>query len=1050
MNPRGHREIAAVLMLLALVLSAMALLPARAQAATNQVTGLVSQCGSATIFPSGATVTLVDADGVFSSLSTTTGTDGAFYFTNPPTANYTLTVTAAGYYSGGVTTPFRFDGTTTVTQDLCLTLQLPKGKTSFVTTFHVKDASTNAYIGGATVSVYNATRQAAGLPALIATGITNGTAGPNQGNVSAGLWNDKFTVQANATGYGVFIENMTIPSGGMVNIPMTAQVTVVGHARNTLGQFLSSGLTATLYRLGVPSSNGSKLIQASTTGSLYTFYAPAGNYRMVVDANGYTAYEKYLTLSLSNPTVSANATLSPSPQEKYLTTVLFGAQDWNHIMIYRNWTLLPDSTVPGLSPAGFRDLREQINYTFGNGEGNGTVSANDISAFTTWLYASGPVYVTTDAFLLLNGYSYNSSLTSYRVLSVTGLPTLGADVQIDTVATYSIKSTTTISYGQSKYFLNATVLPDTNTTVYHNETYIVELPKGYEMFSDTITPAGTITTYNYTRITVDPGLNAQTIKMILEKSASGNARAVVSGPPGKFYVVNSTYENYQAFVANNTNITFSAAPTLNPPSNDSSRDNFTWRFLSNQTGLPNPANNVRWGIQPMFLFPQAGAYVVNLTAVGSGGNISYRNITIWSAAGPPVGNFVTNLTGTGSAVGQMLKVNETTMVKFTATATDLAYTGKNGVIQNSGYAWDFNGDRITDATGRVVNWTFSKPGTFTVNLTVTDAVGWKGTNVSMTVQVNDTQPPVPRYVILDPTNDYAPVTTLIEGHNYTFNATTTTDDYNSAYQMTYNWIVHGPIYGHAGTNNTLPGYNVTWGWTTWNLSYSVTLQVNDTGFGYGKPNTGTLTFNESVQIDWKLHPDLYINVGTAAISNSQPESGTSVTITMNVTNKPSRGIATQVLVSVSESGGGQTSALLSRAPVGSGWSMTDKSGNAVPNGYIPSGSTVTIKITVTVVGQGNKTLTIRVEDNNEPYTAITSENIVTMTINVLQPGWVNIAIIGSVIAVFAVVIGAMYYRRRVKAGDMQPLFRRSRGGKDEGGKEKPRKEKEVKEEKKRL
>ena len=127
-------------------------------------------------------------------------------------------------------------------------------------------------------------------------------------------------------------------------------------------------------------------------------------------------------------------------------------------------------------------------------------------------------------------------------------------------------------------------------------------------------------------------------------------------------------------------------------------------------------------------------------------------------------------------------------------------------------------------------------------------------------------------------------------------------------------------------------------------------------------------------------------------------------------------------------------------------------GNALPSQVIASGSTVTLRITVTVVGQGNKTLGVTVWDQNEPYTVRTSENSATLYIVVNQPAWVNYAIVGAIVGVFLVVIFAMYYRRKVKAGDWQPmrLRRGEKGGKAEGGKEKPRKQKEAKEEKKRL
>ncbi len=1040
MNPRGHREIAAVLLLLALVLSALALLPASAQAATNTVTGLVGVCGQ-TKFVSGATVTLVDANGMLSSHTTTTASDGVYSFT-PPASSYTLTVTAPGYYSGGITTPFRFDGTTTVTEDLCLTQQLPTGKTAFVATFHVQDAlNASLFIGGATVSVYNSTRQAAGQSALIDTKITNGTLGVNQGNAYVGLWDDTFLVRVNATGYGVYLNTMKVSSATPVIIPMSAQFTVIGHARNMQNQFISTGLTGTLYSLSVSKANVTKLISATVSQSLYTFYAPAGTYRMVIDANGYVAYHTDLTLSGAPTSISADATLASSTPETYLTTVEFGRTDWNNITVYRNWTLNPDSTVPGLNPAGFRDLREQINYTFGTGGSDGTVSAGDIAAFTTWLRQNGPVYVTTDAFMLLNLKSYNSTQSSFTVTVSPTLTNPNGKVWINTTTTYHLKSTAWITYGAPKYFLNMTLFPDTNTSVYHNETYIVQLPKGYEMASSTVAPSGSITTTNFTRVTVDPTVvtGNPVIRMTIQKSFNGTARAQVTGPTGKFWVVNSTFTNYQAYVAGNTDVNFSAAQSSDPVG-DITKANFTWEFESNT----NPSLK-GWGIAPTYKYTATGQFTVNLTVVQAGGNITYRNVTVWVDGVPPTANFKTNYTGSGSAIGLTLRVNQSTTVRFDASlSSDLAYAGKTGVIPSSGYAWDFNGDHIVDKSGRVVNQTFDKPGYFNVTLNVTDSVGWKGHNATMVVIVNDTEPPVPAFTILDPANEYAPVSAMMEGHNYSFNASSTTDNYNKLDELNFTWTIPGPLLqGSGGTNTTLYGKNITVGWFSWNLTYAVKLAVKDRGFGSGKPNVGTKTFNESVNIDPKQHPDLLIVVGTLKLSSSSPESGTSITITLNVTNKPGRGTASELWVSVAES----DTSLMNKAPVGDGWTMLDKSSNPISNTTIPSGTTVTLRVTVSVTGQGNKTLWVIVADQKEPYTWITAENTASQAINVNQPAWVTYAIVGAIVAVFLVVIGAMYYRRKVKAGDWQPRLRRS---KEEGGKEKPKKEKEVKEEKKRL
>jgi len=1037
MYPRGHRGFAAVLVLLALVLSAMAFLPATARAQSNQITGLVYVCGGPTsVVVSGAQVVLSDANGVLPAQTTTTAADGVFAFT-PASSNYTISASRAGYYSNSTASPFRFDGSTTVSVNVCLDGQ---PTATNVVTFQVQNQAASP-VGGAALAVYDTSRLSTPWSALVLSNITNATTGRSV----VSLWTGQFEVRVTANGYAPFVEAMTISATGTITLTLQTQISVTGHARNGAGQFLSAGLTGWLYNLTRPTNNGTKVIKAVVSGSLFSFNAPPGHYQMIIAANGYASYET--TLILTSGSVSQDAVLAPASQELYQTAVLFGSTDWNNFTVYRNLTLNPYSSLPGLGPAGLRDLRLQISYSLG--DSHGTVGASETSNFTNWLQGNGPLYVTTDSFLLVNGKSFTSSVTSYSVAVSGTLLTPGAKVWINTTTTYHLKTTAWIAYGQPKEYLNLTLYPDTNTTVYQNLTYIVQLPRAYEMATSTILPSTTppaITTYNYTRITVDPGLVGAgitpQIRMVIQQSLNGTARAKVLSPTDKFSVVNSTYQNYQAYVAENANLTFTAAESTDPIG-DITKANFTWRFESNVS----TTQFLGYGIQPTFRYASAGEFVVNLTVVQAGGNVTYRNILLWVDGTPPVADFRTNRTGSGSAAGANLAFDQGATVRFDGSlSSDQAYAGKAGIIPNAGYAWDFNGDRITDATGRIVNWTFNKPGQFTLNLTLTDGVGWKGANASMTVTVNDTQAPVPGFVILDPANGYAPTSTLMEGRNYTFNASTTTDNYDKLSALTFAWTIPGPVIGMQGTNNTLPGMNVTFGWQSWNSSYEIKLSVTDTGFGSGKPNKGYFFENVTVQVDWTRHPDLYIVVGTPKVDNANPDSGASITITLNVTNKPSRGPANQVYVTVNEGTGSQSTAL---SPT---WSMVDRSGNPVAGSVIASGATVTLKITVTVVGQGNKTLTVVVADRNEPSTVVTSENNAQLSIVVNQPAWVNIAIVGAIVGVFLVVIGAMYYRRKVKAGDWQPmrLRRGEKGGKDEGGKEKPRKEKDVKEEKKRL
>ncbi|HYM38856.1 MAG TPA: carboxypeptidase-like regulatory domain-containing protein, partial [Thermoplasmata archaeon] len=426
MNLRGHRGIAALLMLLALVLSAMALLPATAQASSAQVTGLVSTCNSGIPYIAGAKVTLSDANGVLPSLSTTTDGAGVFTFT-PPAANYTISASRSGYYSNNTplppsTSPFRFDGSTTVTVDVCLDAQpTTSGTVNFTV---VNGASPSTKIGGAQISVYNPARLSTPYSALIYTNTTNATTAV----ALAKLWTGSFEVRVSADGYNLYIQTMTITPPASIQIGLTAGVAIVGHARNQAGQFVSAGLVGWLYNPSAAKSNGTKLIPAVVSRSQYNFSAPAGSYEMIVDANGYLAYDQPITIPTSNP---HDVVLQTSPQEVDKTTVAFGAKDWNNFTITRNLTLNPDSTLAGLLPAGLRDLRTQINYTLGTGSGSGTVSAGDAAAFRSWLARNGPVYVTTDSFFLLNGQSFNSSVTSFSVSVSNSLLTPGDKVWIN-------------------------------------------------------------------------------------------------------------------------------------------------------------------------------------------------------------------------------------------------------------------------------------------------------------------------------------------------------------------------------------------------------------------------------------------------------------------------------------------------------------------------------------------------------------------------------------------------------------------------------------------
>ena len=1023
MDSRGHRVIRALAVFLVLALGVAALLPLIVRGA-NQVNGVISTCVTTTPFVSGATVTLVDANGINAPLTTTTGPGGVYSFT-PPTGSYTISVASAGYYAASSSTPTRFDGSRTVTISLCMNKYGSPSKVLSVTVM-----SAGSPVSGASVAAYN-TSNPTGRTQLIATNTTNAA-----GVANLTLWAAVFLIRASAPDLQTD-QSVDVSLTSSTTINLVAGPRIFGHVLDSSNNFLD-GVVAWLYNPGVANSSAYRLIPATVSGSLYDIHAPAGTYTLIVDADHFLSHKASVTLPTTNPN---DVVLQPAPPELYQTTVAYGASDWSNLTIWRNVTLNADSTLPGLGPANLRDLRLQIDSTLGNGDGS--LSAGEIAAFPTWLAAKGPGYVTTDAFLTTNGRGYNSSLASFTVGVSPTLAAPDAKVWINTTTTYVLKqSPPYIVVGAKSYFVNMTMVPDTNVTALQDYSYTLILPKRYELNTSTTVPSNAPVTFTgFTRVTVDPGVTSGTpqVRMKISQSIVGSARAKVVAPVGKFYVQNATFTNYQAFVAGNTSLTLSGEDSTDPNGHITAA-NFTWRFT--------PSGSITYGIRTNFTYTQAGQSTVNLTVREAGGNVTYRNITLFVDDRIPIANIKTNITGSAIQNGRTLRVNEGTVVRFDGSAsTDLAYVGKNGVILDPGYAWDFNGDRVTDATGRIVTWTLQKPGNFTINLTVTDSVGWKSVNATMTAIVNDTRAPVPAFDILDSTKDWGTITSPFERKMIALNASRTTDDHDNSSAMNFTWTIPGPLVGSTGSTHTFYGINISFAWQEWNLSYNVKLAVHDTGFPTGKVNYGNLSRNITVQIDNSLHADLFIALdptthqSSMKVSPSDPAEGDPVTVSVNVTNKAGRLPASLLVTNVSAISGGQTTLLSSSAQ----W--FDKNGNPTSNHTIAPGDTVKLVFTVRLSGQGNKTIQVYVYDATEPYTWRTPENRASLPVNVRQPAWQPYAIYGSVIGVIVLFVFGMYARRKIKAGEWRPIRGRRR---EKGGGEEKRPRKEVKEEKKRL
>jgi PKD domain-containing protein len=1043
MHIGGRRGIEALAVLLAVLMIVGVLLPLTVRAA-SQVTGAVVQCGGPALPVSGATVSLIDVNGIAPLKTATTNGAGVYVFGQPlPPASYTVAAERSGYYSSQASAPVRFDGTQTVTMPTVCLYQ--HGSPSSILRVTVVNGPSNP-VPGASVSAYQATNPT-GRIQLVTKGTTGST-----GVVNLTVWDASFELRTSAAGLPT-VESTVVVTG---TTPFTVDLNSVpvdlyGQVKDANG-FLESGVVAWLYDPTAPVTSISRLIPGTVRDSYYQFEetrVPNGiPYTLIIDADGYLSSKESITLT-GAPT-QHDVILQPAPRERYETLILYGTADWNNLTSWRNLTLNADSTLTGLGPTDLRDLRLQIDATLGNGDG--ALDLGEIPLFEAWLVAKGPAYVTTDGFLTTNGKSYNSTLSSFSLTVSPTLSTPNARVWINATVQYKVKGAPPfITAGAKTYAVTMTVVPDSGVPSYKDNVYLVQLPRFYEMNNSVtkIIPSNApVAATNFTLFTVDPGVmpagsDFPQAQLEVERSLVGTARAKVIAPSGKFHEANTDFKNYQAFVANNTEITYSAESSISPIQPVLSL-NFTWKFTGSDT---------RWNVTTKYKFTENGEKKVNLTMRDGGGNLSYRDFTVFVDDTLPLAQIRTNRTGTGSANGVTLRVDEGIPIRFDGgLSTDLAYPGKNGVILNPGYAWDFDGNGTVDATGRNVTHTFDKPGVFRVNLTVTDSVGWKGTNATMTAQVNDTKAPVANFEILDPEKDWAVITTPTEKKTIALNASKTRDNFDNLANLSFNWTIPGPISQGGtplqGASHTFPGVNVSFAWEDWNQSYKVVLSVHDTGFrgtgpgaGSRQPNWVNLTRNVTVPAELPLHADL--KVDALKISPPEgPEEGAPLTVSVNVTNKAFAGriTAQEVIVELFV----VTAGVTSRAPVDS--VQWFKGGAPTMDTTIPAGTTVTLVLTTHLTGQGNKTLRVFVYDSTEPYTWL-SDNRPQQPLNVRQPWWQPIAIVVAVVAIIVLAVFGMYARRKIKAGEWRPIRGRRVERRPEE-KEKPRRE--VKEEKRRL
>ena len=123
---------------------------------------------------------------------------------------------------------------------------------------------------------------------------------------------------------------------------------------------------------------------------------------------------------------------------------------------------------------------------------------------------------------------------------------------------------------------------------------------------------------------------------------------------------------------------------------------------------------------PTYTFNVPGNYTANLTAANYGGNNTVSDHIMVNTPAVPAADFTADTT---NGIAPLT-------VYFTGQST--------GVV--TAWAWDFNNDGKTDATTQNATYTYSDPGIYTVNLTVTNAGGSNSTKKADYINVTGIPP----------------------------------------------------------------------------------------------------------------------------------------------------------------------------------------------------------------------------------------------------------------------------------------------------------------------
>jgi hypothetical protein len=618
--------------------------------------------------------------------------------------------------------------------------------------------------------------------------------------------------------------------------------------------YVTVGGNATLY----DPTNGYLYSTPTPTGGYYSFASypasftgkSAQQFYVILASAGFQTDAYSLNVTTPTP-VTKSVTVSPMTTAErgvFATKLDFGGLDPSkgkgNLVVSTNVTLGNDSSIPGLPNATVGQLWAQLGLDFDHSVIYSGASSN--AKLQSWVVSQGPFFPAVQAGTSVNGTTFVGPKTAQGTTNFTFASGCST--------TCGLRSSKTVSYNWiTSYPLNGTIAknsssytisfkfahPTVGSDVYD---YSLHLPSGYVLAAHTAPPANTSlvgigpggTWTNFTLVSKVGTTTSATATFKIVRASTITARvSVLSSNPffSTANVLNSTHNNYTVVLGENQVATYSSAPTTYPSGQNGTQ--FVWNF-----GNGHSVTTTNLTTNYSYTAPNGSSYYKDtLTVYGSAGGHNTTTFFVWVL--PPTSVPAAGIASNASAAERFtsggvpyLFVPWSTTLHFNASAGTKIPNNPLSValytVSAMNYTKSQNFSAAKGATPYYANWTVAfgqntsntklAPGhglyvnfdtikvggvtvlvkgwgwVYTLTLSTWSVIGTKST-ASLTILINDTEPPAPTIALLNSAGKTIPGSSVTEGPNHyvslKLNGAGSTD-YGNGSIVSYTWLISNP------------------------------------------------------------------------------------------------------------------------------------------------------------------------------------------------------------------------------------------------------------------